>query len=81
MWFWLTTWCLVGLAGVIGWSAYIDFCFYRAFYGAGRGAALRDVLIQRLIAWMLIFGVFAAEGATPWAVVEEIVGALQELLR
>jgi hypothetical protein len=81
VWFWLTTWCLAGLAGVIGWSAYIDFCFYRRFYGTTGRAAIRDLLVQRAIGWMIVFGVFAAEGVTPWHVIQELAAALEEVFR
>jgi hypothetical protein len=52
-----TAWALVtgvllwSLFGVLAWSAWIDFSFYRCAIGASRGAAWRDVIVQRAIVW------------------------------
>jgi hypothetical protein len=64
---------------VILWSAYIDFWFFRTMLSANRAAAIRDVLVQRLLTWTAVFLVFAVEAWTPGALVRELVEAFKEM--
>jgi len=50
---------------VIGWSAYIDFCFFRFIMGRSRAGAGRDLVLQRLISWTLIIGVLGWPAIPP----------------
>jgi hypothetical protein len=73
-------WAGVGLA-VIVWSAYIDFWFFRIVLGASRAGAVRDVIVNRLMTWTIVFGIFAVPGSMPWSVVREVIEAVRELTR
>jgi hypothetical protein len=53
-------WLLGGVATAIAWSLYIDFCFFRSVMRRSRTRAMRELAIQRLIAWPLIMVVVAA---------------------
>ena len=54
------TWLWIGSAGAIGvWSAYIDFRFFRRVLERDAAVAIRDLLVQRAVAWgagILLFG-------------------------
>ncbi|HYN05956.1 MAG TPA: hypothetical protein VES67_01075 [Vicinamibacterales bacterium] len=80
-WTILTRVSLVGLALVVVWSAYVDFCFFRHVVGAGRGAALRDVVVHRAITWLVVFSIFATQELTPWGLYREVAEAIAEILR
>jgi hypothetical protein len=79
LWFLITRPAPVGLVLVVAWSAYIDVCFFRYMCGARLSRAIRDVVFHRMIAWTLIFWIFAVPEPTPFGVVQEIVEALVEL--
>jgi hypothetical protein len=80
-WMILTRTAMAGIALVAGWSAYIDFCFFRAMFGASRRAALRDLVVLRAITWVIVFAVLAAPEFTPSGLAREISEAVQEVLR
>ena len=80
-WMILTRVAMAGMALVIGWSAYIDFCFFRAMVGASRRAAVRDLIVLRAITWLIVFSVLAAPEFTPWGLAREISEAVKEVLR
>lgn len=67
--------------GVIAWSAYVDFRFFRSIFRASRAAAARDVVVSRLLTWTIVFAVFAVHGTSPWGVAQEIVEAVHELFQ
>jgi len=50
---------------VIGWSAYIDFCFFRFVLRRNPMEAGRDLVLQRLFSWTLIVGVFGWPAIPP----------------
>ena len=72
---------LGGMALVVIWSAYLDYWFFRAVYRATPLAAVRDVLLVRLISWTLIFWIFAVPDSTPLGVFGEVIAAVKELTR
>jgi hypothetical protein len=80
-WMILTRVAMVGMALVAGWSAYIDFCFFRAMFDASPRAALRDLVVLRAITWLIVFSVLVAPEFTPWGLAREISEAVQEVLR
>jgi len=80
-WMILTKVGMAGMAAVIVWSAFIDFCFFRYVYGASRARAIRDVAFQRAITWLLVFSIFAAPEVTPAGLAREISEAVAEVLR
>ena len=47
--------------------AYIDFQFFRIVLGASRAAAVRDVIVNRVVTWTIVFGIFAVPGSMPWS--------------
>jgi hypothetical protein len=62
-------WVVAGTILVIIWSAYIDYCFFRAVLGRMRSRACCDLAIQRLVSWSIMiavytFGAFCSEIAT-----------------
>jgi len=67
------------MAVVVVWSAWLDFWFFRVVYRARALAAIRDVVVVRLISWTLIFWIFAVPTSTPLGVVQEVVLAVREL--
>lgn len=69
-WVWITM-------VVIAWSAYIDFCFFRFYLGASRAAAVRNVVLFRLLAWTAIIAIFAFPSMNADGIVE----AVEEILR
>jgi hypothetical protein len=77
----LTRISLTGLALVVCWSAYVDFCFFRHVVGAGTGAALRDVVLHRAITWLVVFSIFATQELTPFGLLRELSEAVVEILR
>lgn len=79
-WKLLTTVCVGATALVIIWSACIDFCFFRQVFGASRGAAIRDAVVQRLITWTAVFAIFAVQAITPRSITQELAEALKEVL-
>lgn len=79
-WEHIRTWLWAAI-GVALWSAYVDVRFFRSIFGSSRAAAVRDVVICRLISWPIIFAIFAVPGTNPVGVVREVVDALKELLR
>jgi len=54
-------------AGAIAvvWSAYIDFRFFRFVMGRNAARAARDLLLQRLVSWTLIIGIFGGPAIPP----------------
>ena len=80
-WMILTRVAMAGMALVAGWSAYIDFCFFRAMFGASRRAAFRDLVVLRVITWLIVFSVLAAPEFTPWGLAREISEAVKEVSR
>ena len=72
---------LIGLAIVVFWSAYIDFCFFRHVIGASAAAAVRDVAVHRTITWLVVFSIFATQELTPWGLARELSEAVAEILR
>jgi hypothetical protein len=73
-------WAGAGL-GVIAWSACIDFWFFRTVLGASPAGAVRDVIVNRLVTWTIVIGIFAVPGSMPWSVVREVIEAVRELTR
>jgi hypothetical protein len=71
-WRLLTTVWLLVLAGVLAWSAYVDFCFFRWISRASPALATRRVLIHRLLTWTAIFVIFAVPNIGPFALAEEL---------
>jgi hypothetical protein len=71
-----TTTSLISLAGVGGaiaiWSAYIDFCFYRAVFESTPPAAVRQLLLQRAIGWTVALTYYF--GYAAWPLVADWVG-------
>jgi hypothetical protein len=67
------------LAGVIAWSAYVDYWFFRTVLNAPSRRAIRDTAMVRLITWPIVFIVFALPALTPWELVAEIGDALREI--
>ena len=80
-WMILTRVTMAGMAVVIVWSTFIDFCFFRYVCGASRARAIRDVTIQRVITWLVIFSIFAAPEVTPAGLARELSEAVAEVLR
>lgn len=80
-WFLIMRPVLIALILVVGWSAYVDVCFFRHVCGASRRRAIGDAALYRLITWTLIFWVFAVPSATPVGVIHEIADALAEVFR
>ena len=78
-WTLLTGWLLVAMLVVMLWSAYIDFWFFRTVLSASRAAAIRDVLVQRLLTWTAVFLIFAVEAWTPGALFRELAEAFKEI--
>lgn len=76
----LTTW-LPMLGVVIGWSAYVDFCFFRWISGASSGGAVARVLVHRVLVWIAVFVVFAVPDASPAAFAAELREIFEELAR
>jgi len=70
---------LGGMAGVMIWSAYLDFWFFRTVYRASPAAAVRDVVLVRAISWTLIFWIFAVPDATPLGIIGQVAEAVREL--
>src|SRR5436190_9162402 len=66
---------------VLAWSAWIDVCFFRDVIGTGRGRAIGDAILVRLITWPLVFGLFAVPGMMPSSIVYEVAAAVMEILR
>jgi hypothetical protein len=64
-----------------GWSAYVDLCFFRYVCGARFRRAVADVVLQRFIAWTLIFWIFAVPEPTPLGVFMEIAEAIVEVIK
>jgi hypothetical protein len=79
MWQLLTTMAIAVLVLVIGWSAYIDYWFFRTIFAATPRRALRDTALVRLITWPVVFIVFALPAVTPWGIAAEIIDALKEI--
>ena len=79
-WEMLTTWGVAGLALVVAWSVYIDFCFFRHLCRASRGAASRTLVLHRLLTWLVVIAIVAVPGMKPWGVVLEMTEAVKELL-
>jgi hypothetical protein len=50
---------------VIAWSAWIDFCFFRAAAGHSRGGALGRLVLQRVISWSLLLFIFSGGAVLP----------------
>ena len=80
-WFLLTRPVLLGLLLVVCWSIYVDVCFFRHFCGAPLSRAIRDVALNRLIAWLLIIWIFAVPEPTPFGVFPEIAEAILEVMQ
>jgi hypothetical protein len=80
-WFLITRPGIAGVLIVAGWSAYVDVCFFTYVCGATRARAIGDAVLHRLMAWTLIFWIFAVPEPTPFGVIQEIVEAVAELLR
>jgi hypothetical protein len=72
---------LGGIGLVVIWSAYLDYWFFRAVYRATPLAAVRDLLLVRLISWTLIFWIFAIPDSTPLGVFGGVIAAVKELTR
>lgn len=72
---------LIGLAIVVSWSAYIDFCFFRHVIGASPAAAARDVAVHRTITWLVVFSIFATQELTAWGLLRELSEAVAETIR
>jgi hypothetical protein len=53
---------------VMLWSAYIDFHFFREAMGRPSGRAVRDVILQRAIAWSCAIAYFFGIAIWPWIV-------------
>ena len=60
------------------WAAYVDYCFFRQLLRAGRGQAIRSVLLLRVLTWTAVFIVFAVPA--PRAFLTELSEALKEVL-
>jgi hypothetical protein len=80
-WWMLIRVSLIGLAMVVSWSAYIDFCFFRHVIGASPAAAARDVAVHRAITWLVVFSIFATQELTAWGLLREVSEAVAEILR
>lgn len=80
-WKLMTTVWLWGLALVIVWSACIDFCFFRCVWGAGRAAAVRDVVVHRLATWTAVFAMLAVPALTPGSIALAVGETLEALLK
>jgi len=80
-WFLITRPAIVGVVLVTGWSAYVDVCFFRYICGARLARAVGDAVLHRLIAWTLIFWIFAVPRPTPFGVIQEIIEAIAGALR
>jgi hypothetical protein len=78
-WFLITRFGIGGIVLVIGWSAYVDVCYFRYVCGARLTRAIGDVVLHRLVAWTLIFWIFAVPDSTPLGVIQEIVRAMAEV--
>jgi hypothetical protein len=61
----------IGVAIAV-WSGYIDFCFYRAVLERTQATAIRDLLLQRAIAWTLAIVYFF--GNAGWPLVADRLG-------
>jgi hypothetical protein len=81
IWGLITGWALVAMVGVLAWSAYVDFCFFRHAIGRSRAESARDVVVTRLITWSLVFGIFAVPNLSPRAVINEVSEVVRELGR
>jgi hypothetical protein len=79
-WTLLTTVGVAALPVVLGWSAYIDFCFFRAVLDGTRATAVRDVVAHRMLTWPMVFWIFAVPSATLLGIVPELIEALKEVL-
>lgn len=80
-WFLIVRPGIAGVVLVVGWSLYVDVCFFRYLCGAPLARAVGDVALNRLITWTLIFWIFAVPDPTPLGVIQEIVEAVKEVLR
>lgn len=80
-WALLTGPALWATAFVMLWSAYIDFCFFRVLLAESRVAAVRDVVVNRVLTWTVVFVVLGVPALTPRGIAKEIAEALQEVLR
>jgi hypothetical protein len=80
-WMLLTKVAVPILLVVTVWSAYTDYGFFRHVMGAARGAAIRSLLIQRVISWPILIAIFAVPIQTPMDFVADLGSAIDELLR
>ena len=78
-WFLITRPVIVAIVIVIGWSAYVDVCFFRYICGARLSRSIGLVALNRFIAWLLIFWIFAVPEATPLGVFQELAEAVLEV--
>jgi hypothetical protein len=81
LWTVLTVLAIAAVPLVLAWSAWIDVCFFRDVIGAGRGRAIGDAILVRLITWPLVFGLFAVPGMMPSSIVHEVAAAVMEISR
>ncbi len=80
-WMLLTRVAMAGMAVVVVWSTYIDFCFFRHVAGSRPAAAIRDVAVIRLLTWFAVFSIFASPELTPGGLASELSEAVGDLLR
>lgn len=80
-WFIITRLAVVAIVLVVGWSAYVDVCFFRYICGTTLASAVRSAALYRVIVWILIFWIFAVPEGTPLGVIQEIVEAITEVLQ
>lgn len=80
-WFLITGPAIAGLLFVSAWSAYVDVCFFKYVCDSRLAGAIGSAALHRVIAWMLIFWIFAVPEPTPLGVIQEIVEAVKELLQ
>ena len=81
LWSVLNVFAVLVVPAVIAWSAWIDVRFFRAVIGDGRGRAMADAALMRLITWPLVFGLFAVPGMDPVSIVREVADAITEILK
>ena len=78
-WFIISRLALPGALLVAAWSAYVDVCFFRYMCDASFAGATASAALYRVIAWMLIFWIFAVPDPTPLGVIKKLVEAVTEL--
>jgi hypothetical protein len=67
----LRVWVWIALVA-LGWSLYVDFCFFRHLAGVTRSGAIVRVALHRALVWPIVFAVFALPAMAPWSIAQNV---------